>query len=320
VVPAMQQIQSDSLNDDIAPCWTRVQGPSFSAEASTLEKNIEAVNKHAEDSGTVSFEKFKHSVHVEQGVEWTTSYNDKKYFMGLSHQGGAIDWRTIDYGFGCGNDGYLDVYEKGVGRTTVTYKEGDKLAIKIKDEGVTYFHNRKVIYSSTTVCKKEFALVVDSSFCDAGAKAHSIIMTLAKEAMPTMQGGGGPLGWNTLSQKGNHKGDVRGSLASGYRKPPSSKYIGVTWCKSKKKWKAQIGHGGKTCMQYLYIYSIDWARGYSIYMYAQTHPATCTTAYICIIKHTLRQVRTTLLATLTMRRRRPRRTTRLLAGLLVRTN
>jgi hypothetical protein len=40
-------------------------------------------------------------------------------------------------------------------------------------------------------------------------------------------------------------GDRRGSLASGDRKPPSSKYIGVTWCKSNNKWKAQIGAGGK---------------------------------------------------------------------------
>jgi hypothetical protein len=37
-----------------------------------------------------------------------------------------------------------------------------------------------------------------------------------------------------------------GSLSSADRKPPSSKYIGVTWCRLNDKWKTQIGHNGKT--------------------------------------------------------------------------
>ena len=111
-------------------------------------------------------------------MEWINACVGKSYFIGLSHDHMSLDSSAtvvqpgaIQFALRCHN-GKLRCHENGSwkGSFSGPYKAGDRLAIKVKGDTVTYYQNGSLIYTSKQL--PNFPLVVDCSFGDAGVRVE----------------------------------------------------------------------------------------------------------------------------------------------------
>jgi hypothetical protein len=84
------------------------------------------------------------------------------------------DWKDIDFGLECSSIGDIFIIEQGVFKLNPgpRYTRGDRLAVRVQGDTVSYYHNGGCIYVSQQ--KPDFPLVVKSGFYGTGGKAEEV--------------------------------------------------------------------------------------------------------------------------------------------------
>jgi hypothetical protein len=104
--------------------------------------------------------------------------------IGLSHTDADENFSSIDFALACSTYGTIGVYETGVKIFQHgDYTPGDRLAVMVQGETVSFHHNDRVFF--TSLKQPAFPLVVDTSFFHPGAKAEDIKLQVADMSRPT---------------------------------------------------------------------------------------------------------------------------------------
>jgi serine/threonine protein kinase/ankyrin repeat protein len=171
--------------------WQKVQGAHFIANGQVLEKQEGGIDLY--DSGASSAETIPSASAggEEQGLSWTAATVGKKYAIGLSKEDVSVGYTSIGFAIKCGHnipgfENVLSIYESGDHKGDFgIYEVGDRLAVKVHGDTVTYQRNGAVFYTSAQ--KATFPLMIDASFCVPGARATDVKLVVSSANEGLMQ-------------------------------------------------------------------------------------------------------------------------------------